>query len=136
MKRFVVDQRYVWITAIMDRLYQRPSPEELKEMLPNVYNSLSEEVKENGKGKEVTALFKVHASLLMATAEQMMIIGKVGEIISLSLQITAEQYDLLQVILSGSDRKKRDVLLGAAENYKKFGKYDEVGMVSKNHIVV
>lgn len=85
MKRFVVDQRYVWMTAIMDRLYQRPSPEELKEMLPNVYNSLSEEVKENGKGKEVTALFKVHASLLMATAEQMMIVGKVGEIISLSL---------------------------------------------------
>lgn len=81
MKRFVVDQRYVWITAIMNRLYQRPSPEELKELLPNVYDSLSEEVKENGKGKEVTALFRVHASLLMATAEQMMIIGKVEEIV-------------------------------------------------------
>ena len=33
----------------------------------------------------------------------------------------------MQEILNGSDLKKRQVLLEAAENYKKFGKYNEVG---------
>lgn len=61
----------------MNRLYQRPSPEELKELLPGVYECLSEEVKVNGKGKEVTALFRVYTSLLMATAEQLMLVEKV-----------------------------------------------------------
>lgn len=61
----------------MNRLYQRPSPEELKELLPGVYECLSEEVKVNGKGKEVTALFRVYNSLLMATAEQLMLVEKV-----------------------------------------------------------
>ena len=60
-----------------DRLYKRPSPEELKSILPGVYEELSEEVKENGKGREITALFRVYASLLMATAEQLMILEKV-----------------------------------------------------------
>lgn len=40
-----------------------------------------------------------------------------------------EQYDLLQAILGGSDRKKREALLEAAESYKKFGKYEEVGLL-------
>lgn len=30
------------------------------------------------------------------------------------------------MILNGNDLKKRDILLTAAENYKKFGKYEEV----------
>ena len=78
MKKNVVDQQYMnRRDEIMNRLYQRPSPEELKETLPGVYESLSEEVKENGKGKEVTALFRVYTSLLIATGEQLMLIEKV-----------------------------------------------------------
>lgn len=41
-------------------------------------------------------------------------------------QITPQQYDKLKMILNGSDIKKRDILLNAAENYKKFGKYEDV----------
>ena len=78
MKKNVVDQQYMnRRDEIMNRLYQRPSPEELKETLPGVYECLSEEVKENGKGKEVTALFRVYTSLLIATGEQLMLIEKV-----------------------------------------------------------
>lgn len=62
---------------LVSRLYQRPTPEELKEILPGVYESLSEEARANEQGREATALFKVYASLLMATAEQMMIVEKV-----------------------------------------------------------
>ena len=59
------------------RLLQRPSPEELKEMLPGVYESLSEESKASEKVVENTPLMKVYSSLIMATSEQLMIIGKV-----------------------------------------------------------
>lgn len=63
-------------------MYHRPTPEELKELLPGVYGSLSEEAKENTEGgqrRDATALFRVYASLLMATAEQLMIVEKVRE---------------------------------------------------------
>ena len=38
------------------------------------------------------------------------------------------------MILNGNDLKKRDILLNAAENYKKFGKYEEVWDDDKNLI--
>lgn len=60
-----------------NRLLQRPSPEELKEMLPGVYESLSEESKASEKVVDSTPLMKVYSSLIMATSEQLMIIGKV-----------------------------------------------------------
>ena len=60
-----------------NRLLQRPSPEELKEMLPGVYESLSDESKASEKVVENTPLMKVYSSLIMATSEQLMIIGKV-----------------------------------------------------------
>ena len=46
-------------------------------MLPGVYESLSEEAKEHATNPQTSALFRVYASLLMSTAEQLMIIGKV-----------------------------------------------------------
>ena len=63
--------------AISEGLYQRPAPSELKEMLPGVYESLSEEAKEHATNPQTSALFRVYASLLMSTAGQLMIIGKV-----------------------------------------------------------
>lgn len=47
-------------------------------MLPGVYAGLSEEARDYAQGREVTALFKVYASLLLATGEQLMIVEKVG----------------------------------------------------------
>lgn len=64
--------------SMEERLYQRPTPEELKEMLPSVYQSLSEEAKEGMTIRQSTPLFKVYASLVMATAEQLMLVEKVG----------------------------------------------------------
>lgn len=49
-------------------------------------------------------------------------------------QITPQQYDKLKMILNGSDIKKRDILLNAAENYKKFGKYEDVRCFDQNLI--
>lgn len=64
--------------SMEERLYQRPTPAELKEMLPAVYQSLSEEAKEGVTVRQSTPLFKVCASLVMATAEQLMLVEKVG----------------------------------------------------------
>ena len=45
--------------AISEGLYQRPTPSELKEMLPGVYESLSEEAKEHATNPQTSALFRV-----------------------------------------------------------------------------
>ena len=63
--------------SISQSLYDRPTPAELKEMLPGVYEGLSEEAKEHAPNPQTSALFRVYASLLLSTAEQLMIIGKV-----------------------------------------------------------
>lgn len=63
--------------SISQSLYDRPTPAELKAMLPGVYEELSEEAKEHATNPQTSALFRVYASLLMSTAEQLMIIGKV-----------------------------------------------------------
>ena len=61
--------------SISQSLYDRPTPAELKAMLPG--EGLSEEAKEHATNPQTSALFRVYASLLMSTAEQLMIIGKV-----------------------------------------------------------
>lgn len=65
--------------SISQSLYERPTPAELKEMLPGVYEEISEEAKEHATNLQTSARFRVYASLLMSTAEQLMIIGKVLE---------------------------------------------------------
>ena len=59
-------------------LFQRPTPAELKEMLPSVYVSISEEAKEGIAVHQSSPMFKVYASLVIATAEQLMLVEKVG----------------------------------------------------------
>ena len=50
----------------------------VKEMLPSVYVSISEEAKEGISVRQSSPLFKVYASLVMATAEQLVLVEKVG----------------------------------------------------------
>ena len=64
--------------SIEASLFQRPTPAELKEMLPSVYVSISEEAKEGISVRQSSPLFKVYASLVMATAEQLVLVEKVG----------------------------------------------------------
>lgn len=101
--------------TVEESLYQRPSPAELKELLPSVYDSLSEEAKEFTGVNKSTPLFKVYASLLLATADQLLIVEK----------ITSQQFDILNEMIQNENAAKHDVLFKAAEVYKRTGKYDE-----------
>ncbi len=101
--------------TVEESLYQRPSPAELKELLPSVYDSLSEEAKEFSGVPKSTPLFKVYASLLLATAAQLLIVEK----------ITSEQFDTLNKMIQDEKAAQHEVLFRAAEVYKRTGKYDE-----------
>ena len=60
------------------RLFQRPTPRELQQNHPGVYNSLSEEAKQAESSFEGDTMLRVFVSFLEATAEQLLRSEKVG----------------------------------------------------------
>ena len=60
------------------RLFQRPTPRELQQNHPGVYNSLSEEAKQAESSFEGDTILRVFVSFLEATAEQLLRSEKVG----------------------------------------------------------
>lgn len=61
------------------RFTQRPSPLEIRSSHPGVYASLSEEAKRSIPSTEGTAMLKVYVSFAEATAENLLVSGRVGE---------------------------------------------------------
>ncbi|KAK8790730.1 hypothetical protein WA588_002477, partial [Blastocystis sp. NMH] len=97
--------------SVEEGLSQRPSPEELKGKLPAVYDSLSEEAKEASVSPSCSPLFRVYTSLILATAKQLALAGR----------ITSSQYD--QLVADLQDDEKRALLFKVAETYKRTGEY-------------
>ena len=61
------------------RFTQRPSPLEIRSSHPGVYASLSEEAKRSIPSTEGTAMLKVYVSFAEATAENLLVSGRVVE---------------------------------------------------------
>lgn len=107
--------------SVEEGLSQRPSPEELKGKLPAVYDSLSEEAKEAFVSPSCSPLFRVYTSLILATAKQLALAGRVGIRFLCKRKITSSQYD--QLVTDLQDDEKRALLFKVAETYKRTGEY-------------
>lgn len=88
-------------------LFCRPSPLELREKHPGVYNSLSEDAKKSILEKEGTAMTKVYVSFIESTVEQMLVSGK----------ISAEEYNRLYNAMKEEGSVIRRELLEAAATF-------------------
>lgn len=78
VKKHMMEQKYIWSSLLIDSLFRRPTPREIRSRLPGVYNSLSEEAKHYNTPTEGSAMKKVYISFVEATLEQLLINEKVG----------------------------------------------------------
>lgn len=107
MKKHMMEQRCGNEMRFMNSLFRRPSPLQLRQSHPGVYDSLSEEAKKSILEKEGTAMVKVYVSFMESTLEQMLVNGK----------ISTEQYNRLFNAVNEEGSEVRKQLLEAVGFY-------------------
>ena len=88
------------------RLFQRPTPRELQQNHPGVYNSLSEEAKQAESSFEGDTILRVFVSFLEATAEQLL----------RSEKIDGQEYNALFHLIN-EEGATRDRLVAAVRQF-------------------